>query len=62
MGTVIASDIFRMKMDSMFVGMPRVTGITDHMIAYGSYNAEHDKNLFLFLEAVHKNGLKLNKD
>ena len=35
MGMVVASDIFQKKLDSVYIGLPGVTGITDHMIIFG---------------------------
>ena len=62
MGTIITSDIFRRKLDAIFVGQPGVTGIADDMIIFGTTEDEHDRNLLQFLELTRKNGLKLNKD
>ena len=62
MGTVVASDVFQKKLDSIVIGMNGVTGITDGMIIWGTSEEDHDRNLILFLITVQKNGLKLNKD
>ena len=35
MGMVVASDIFQKKLDSVYIGLPGVTGIVDDMIIYG---------------------------
>ena len=35
MGTVAAQDIFQSKLDSIFIGMEGVTGITDDMVIAG---------------------------
>ena len=61
MGTVVASDVFQKKLDSIFIEMTGVTGIMDDMI-YGKSKEYRDRNLILFLETTQKNGLKLNKD
>ena len=61
MGTVVASDIFQKKLDSVYIGLPGVTGITDDMIIFGKSELEHDRNLLQFLETTRKNGLVLNK-
>ena len=34
MGTVVASDVFQRKLDSIYIGLPGVTGIADDMIIY----------------------------
>ena len=61
MGTVVASDIFQKKLDSVYIGLPGVTGIADDMIIFGKSKLEHDRNLLQFLESTRKNGLVLNK-
>ena len=61
MGSKIASDIFQKKLDSVYIGLPGVTGIADDMIVYGRTEEEHDRNLILFLETTRSNGLVLNK-
>ena len=61
MGSKIASDIFQKMLDSVYIGLPGVTGIADDMVIYGRNEEEHDKNLILFLEVTRKNGLVLNK-
>ena len=60
-GMVVASDIFQKKLDSVYIGLPRVTGIADDMIIFGKSELEHDRNLLQFLETTRKNGLVLNK-
>ena len=62
MGTVVASDIFQRKLDSIYIGLSGVTGIADDMVVYGRSEWEHDKNLIQFLETTRKNGLRLNKE
>ena len=61
MGMVVASDIFQKKLDSVYIGLPGVTGIADDMIIFGKSELEHDRNLLQFLEITRKNGLVLNK-
>ena len=56
MGSKVASDIFQKKFDSVYIGLPGVTGIADDMVIYGRTEEEHDRNLILFLEATRKNG------
>ena len=62
MGTIIASDIFQQKLDSIYIGLPGVTGIADDMIIYGTTEDEHDQNLLRFLQVTRDKGLRLNKD
>ena len=61
MGSEIASDIFQKMLDSVYRGLPGVTGIADDMVIFGRNEEEHDRNLILFLETTRKNGLILNK-
>ena len=57
MGTVVASDIFQRKLDSIYIGLSGVTGIADDMVVYGRSEQEYDNNLIQFLETTRKNGL-----
>ena len=61
MGSKVASDIFQRMLDSVYIGLPGVTGIADEMVIFGRNEEEHDRNLILFLETTRKNGLVLNK-
>ena len=61
MGSKVASDIFQKMLDSVYIGLPGVTGIADDMVIYSRNEEEHDRNLILFLETTRKNGLVLNK-
>ena len=62
MGTIVASDVFQKKLDSIYIGLPGVTGITDDMIIYETTQDEHDRNLLQFLQVTKDKGLCLNKD
>ena len=61
MGSKVASDIFQRMLDSVYIGLPGVTGIADNMVIFGRNEKEHDRNLILFLETTRKNGHILNK-
>ena len=61
MGSKVASDIFQKMLDSVYIGLPGVTGIDDDMVIYGRNEEEHDRNLILFLETTRKNGPVLNR-
>ena len=52
---------FKGMLDSVYIGLPGVTGIADDMVIFGRNEEEHDRNLILFLETTRKNGLILNK-
>ena len=62
MGTIVASDVFQKKLDSIYIGLPGVTGIADDMIIYGTTEDDHDRNLLRFLQVTKDKGLRLNKD
>ena len=61
MGTVVASDTFQKKLDSVYIGLSGVTGIANDMIIFGKSELEHVRNLLQFLKTTRKNGLVLNK-
>ena len=61
-GFVVASDIFQKKLDSIYSGLPGVTGIADDMVIYGKTKQERNQNFLRFLEVTRKNNLWLNKD
>ena len=61
MGSKVASNIFQRMLDSVYIGLPGVTGIADDMVIFSRNEEEHDRNLILFLETTRKNGLVLNK-
>ena len=61
MGSKVASNIFQRMLDSVYIGLPGVTGIADDMVIFGRNEEEHDRNLILFLETTRKNALVLNK-
>ena len=48
MGSKVASDIFQRMLDSVYIGLPGVTGIADDMVIFGRNEEEHDRNLFYF--------------
>ena len=48
MGSKVASDIFQRMLDSVYIGLPGVTGIADDMVIFGRNEEEHDRNLILF--------------
>ena len=47
MGSKVASDIFQRILDSVYIGLPGVTGIADDMVIFGRNEEEHDRNLIL---------------
>ena len=59
-GTVVAQDVFQSNLDSIFIGMEGITGITDDMVIAGRDEMEHDRNLLTFMEKCMSNNLTLN--
>ena len=45
-----SSNIFQKKLDSVYIGLPGVTGKSDDMVIFSRTEKEHDRNLILFLE------------
>ena len=62
MGTIVTSNVFQKMLDSIYIGFPGVTGITDDMIIYRTAEDEHDWNLLQFLQVTKDKELCLNKD
>ena len=62
MGIVVAQDIFKSKLDAIFIGMEGVTGIADDMIIAGKDEMEHDRNFLAFMEKCMENNLTLNSE
>ena len=56
------SGCFQRKLDSIFLDVPGVTGITDDMIIYRRDDQEHNGNLLNFLEVCRNNNLTLNAE
>ena len=62
MGTVVAQEIFKSKLDAIFIGMEGVTGIADDMVIAGRDEMEHDRNFLAFMEKCMINNLTLNSE
>ena len=60
MSTVVAQDIFQSKLNSIFIVMEGVTGITHDMVIAGRDEMEHDRNFLAFMEKCMINNLILN--
>ena len=46
MGSKVASDIFQRMLDSVYIGLPGVTGIADDMVIFGRNEEEHDRKSY----------------
>ena len=58
----IYSDIFQMKIDEIFEGMPGVTAIVDDILIFGRTRKEHDSNLRNVLDRARNMGIRFNPD
>ena len=43
MGSKVPSNIFQRMLDSVYIGLPGVTGIADDMVIFGKNEEEHDR-------------------
>ena len=48
MGSKVASDIFQRMLDSVYIGLPGVTGIADDMVIFGRMRKNMIEILFYF--------------
>ena len=60
MGTVVAQEIFKSKLDAIFIGMEGLTRIADDMVIAGKDEIEHNRNFLAFMEKCMGNNLTLN--
>lgn len=61
-GTNSASEIFQKTISSIIDGIPGAKNISDDIIVYGKNQNEHDTALNKVCNALHRNGLTLNKE
>ena len=61
-GISSASEIFQRRMSDMLAGIPGVAVYQDDILVAGSTMQEHDSRLEQVFRAIHKAGLKLNKE
>ena len=62
MERVVKSNVSHKKLNSVYLGLQGVTGISHDIIMYFKKDLEHNTNLILFLETMQKNGLMFNKE
>lgn len=62
MGLKSSMDIFQLKMDECFEGLPGVVAIVDDILCYGKTREEHDSNLKAALDRALEKGIRLNAD
>ena len=61
-GLVISQDVFQQKLDSIFNGIPNVTGIADDLIVAGATEEEHDAAFIQLMETARKNNVGFNSE
>ena len=59
---MVAQDIFQSKLDTIFIAIKGVTGITNDMVTTGRDEMEHDRNFLVFMEKCMSNNLTLNAE
>ena len=60
-GLVSAQDLFQMKVDQTFEGLPGVVAIADYIVVFGKTEAEHDKQLDNVMRRTQDVGLNPDK-
>ena len=61
-GISASNDIFQMKIDEIFEGMPGVAAIVDDILIFGRTRKEHDSNLCNVLDRTRNMGIRFNPD
>ena len=57
-----SSDLFQMKVNEIFEGLPGVAAIVDDILIYGRTCDEHDRNLRKVLDRAQEKGIRFNPD
>ena len=61
-GISASSDLFQMKVNEIFEGLPGVAAIVDDILIYGRTRDEHDRNLRKVLDTAREKGIRFNPD
>ena len=62
MGSKVASDIFQRMLDSVYIGLPGVTGIADDMVIFGRNEEEHDRKSYSISRDHQKEWTRLEQE
>ena len=62
MGSKVASDIFQRMLDSVYIGLPGVTGIADDMVIFGRNEEEHDRKSYSISRNHQKEWTRLEQE
>lgn len=61
-GLVVSQDVFQRKLDSIFQGIPNVSGIADDIIIFGATPEEHDRAFVQVMEAAREHNIGFNSE
>ena len=61
-GISASSDLFQLKCNEIFEGLPGVTAIVDDILIYGRTREEHDCNLRSVLDRAREKGIRFNPE
>ena len=61
-GISVSSDLFQLKCNEIFEGLPGVTAIVDDILIYGRTREEHDRNLQSVLDRAREKGIRFNPE
>ena len=61
-GISASSDLFQLKCNEIFEGLPGVTAIADDILIYGRTREEHDRNLRSVLDRAREKGIRFNPE
>ena len=61
-GISASSDLFQLKCNEIFEGLPGVTAIVDDNLIYGRTREEHDRNLRSVLDRAREKGIRFNPE
>ena len=61
-GISASSDLFQLKFNEIFEGLPGVTAIVDDILIYGRTREEHDRNLRSVLDRAREKGIRFNPE
>ena len=61
-GISASSDLFQMKVNEIFEGLPGVAAIVDDILIYGRTRDENDQNLRKVLDRAGEKGIRFNPD
>ena len=61
-GISASSDLFQLKCNEIFEGLPGMTATVDDILIYGRTHEEHDRNLRSVLDRAREKGIRFNSE